>query len=150
MTGVQTCALPIFQAGATFEGSINIETPLSYSAISKPIDTTLFYRAVHKHYARVYNEEFANAKKMDFPMPNTGRFKEDFKEKAFLIRIGRHSGAEAVTIEGNRNIKIMLGKGSHKYEDHSTTIWLSSDKADPGNNKSLFPFGWAVLEVIEQ
>jgi CRISPR-associated protein Csm5 len=31
--------------------------------------------------------------------------------EAFLLRVGRHSGAESVTLNGVRQIKIMKGKG---------------------------------------
>lgn len=66
-----------------------------------------------------------------------------------MLRIGRHSGAEAVTIEGNRHIKIMRGKGQQpKYLDHTTTIWLASETSKPNTNNGLLPFGWAVMEVV--
>ena len=63
----------------------------------------------------------------------------------FFIRIGRHSGAEAMTIEENRKIKIMQGKGKNLYSDHSTTIWVSSEYSNIKNG-SLQPFGWCLLE----
>jgi CRISPR-associated protein Csm5 len=63
-----------------------------------------------------------------------------------LLRVGRHSGAEGVTIDGARNIKIMKGKGnSTDYLDHATTIWLAGDVAK--SNKGLLPFGWVLIEI---
>lgn len=77
-------------------------------------------------------------------------FKDMLGKTAFLARIGRHSGAEEMTIEGYRQIMIMQGKGQRpKYLDHATTIWLASETSKPGSNKNLTPFGWVVLEVVE-
>jgi CRISPR-associated protein Csm5 len=65
--------------------------------------------------------------------------------KAMLLRVGRHSGAEGVTIEGVRQIKIMLGKGvKPKYLDHATTLWLASEQAK--SQTGLIPFGWLLIE----
>ena len=140
----------VLLSGSVFAGTIHIQSPVDGSGIAKPIEKELFLRVVHKHYARVYKEEKKYAEKTGFQMPKLGDFAERQKKTAFLVRIGRHSGAEAVTIEGNRNIKIMQGKGNPPlYLDHATTIWLASDKAKPYDNSGLFPFGWAVLEVVE-
>lgn len=68
--------------------------------------------------------------------------------KAFLLRIGRHSGAEAVTVSGarNGNIKIMKGKGQQpEYADAPKTLWLAAN--DPKQRTGLFPFGWLLVEV---
>jgi len=67
----------------------------------------------------------------------------------FLVRLGRHSGAEAVTIEGQRRITIR-GKGGQKRisERGATTIWLASEKAQPDSNSILTPFGWALIEIL--
>ncbi|MDW7998100.1 MAG: hypothetical protein RMI30_01400, partial [Thermodesulfovibrio sp.] len=78
------------------------------------------------------------------------KFKDKFKKDAFLIRIGRHSGAEAVTIEGNRHIKIMQGRDRPPlYLDRATTFWLASDSPKPKTNNGLLPFGWAVIELVK-
>lgn len=65
-------------------------------------------------------------------------------DRAFLLRVGRHSGAEAVTIEGARDIRIMQGPGRRAlYGDASTTLWLSSDQIR--DQSHLIPFGWIVV-----
>ena len=59
------------------------------------------------------------------------------------LRVGRHSGAESLTIQGYRNIKIMQGKGNKpKNENHATTIWLAADHKKVEKSASLKPFGW--------
>lgn len=68
--------------------------------------------------------------------------------KVFLLRIGRHSGAEAVTVSGarNGNIKIMKGKGQQsEYADAPKTIWLAAN--DPKQRTGLLPFGWLLVEI---
>ena len=63
---------------------------------------------------------------------------------------GRHSGAEAVTIEGVRKIKITQKTGEPpKYLEHTTRIWLASEESKPETNKALLPFGWAILEIFD-
>ncbi|UJP06366.1 MAG: RAMP superfamily CRISPR-associated protein [Nitrosomonas sp.] len=63
--------------------------------------------------------------------------------RAFLLRVGRHSGAEAVTIEGVRHIKIM--KGNPEYQSQTKTLWLAAN--DPKQRTGLLPFGWLMVEI---
>jgi CRISPR-associated protein Csm5 len=68
------------------------------------------------------------------------------KTKTFILRLGRHSGAEAMTLNGVRNIKIMQrGNEKPKYEKASKTVWLASSDKDARNG--LIPFGWMLAEV---
>ncbi len=67
---------------------------------------------------------------------------------AFLLRVGRHSGAESVTLNGVRSIRIMKGKGQQPdWEKEAKTIWLATgDKAD---KRYLKPYGWLLVEMTE-
>lgn len=73
--------------------------------------------------------------------------------EAFLLRVGRHSGAESVTLHGVRdgNIKIMLGKDPITNKQQFTTdkeartLWLAADEKDQSQN--LLPFGWLLVEI---
>lgn len=70
---------------------------------------------------------------------------------AFLLRVGRHSGAESVTLNGVRNIKIMEGKGADGKNQSSSasaakTLWLAADEKDQSTN--LLPFGWLLVELL--
>jgi len=68
--------------------------------------------------------------------------------KAFLLRVGRHSGAEAVTLNGVRNIKIMQGRGKQPtWEKQAKTAWLAANSQD--EQKRLRPFGWLLVEMVE-
>ena len=143
----------IFEAietGGIFEGIINIGIPEKMAGIKTPVEQTVLLKAIHQHYGKLYTQDMAVAKECGFHQVSTGPFLERFGDSCFLIRIGRHSGAEAVTIEGNRNIKIMQGQGEPpEYSKYgSTTIWLASEVARPTVNNGLTPFGWAVLEIV--
>lgn len=66
--------------------------------------------------------------------------------QAFLLRVGRHSGAESVTLNGVRNIKIMQADGKPAtYEKETKTLWLAAEDKDQRQN--LLPFGWLLVEV---
>ena len=66
--------------------------------------------------------------------------------KAMLLRVGRHSGAEAVTLNGVRNIKIMQCQGrTPKSEPQPCTLWLAA--AAQGSRSEMTPFGWLLTEI---
>jgi CRISPR-associated protein Csm5 len=65
--------------------------------------------------------------------------------EAFLLRVGRHSGAEALTLDGIRSIMIK-GKGGEKnWEKQPRTWWLAAD--DIADKQALLPFGWLLVEI---
>ena len=68
--------------------------------------------------------------------------------RAFLLRVGRHSGAESVTLNGVRNIRIMTPRGQeNRFEGEATTWWLASSRIDAWSG--LLPFGWVLVEMTE-
>jgi len=80
----------------------------------------------------------------------------DFKPKKnqYLIRVGKHSGARAVTIDGMRKIQVKVSGGGpkrkpNKFEtlEEETTTWLFGDY--PNSNNILLPFGWLICEIIK-
>lgn len=144
----------VIQQGTIFEGTLKVDNPLEVSEIKHPVNAENMLLSAHRFYAGNLAQE-ANAMHEALGIKHmagiygNARFKDRFKQDAFLVRIGRHSGAEAVTIEGNRNIKIMQGKEKNPlWLDHSTTFWLASEEPRPESNANLIPFGWAVIEVV--
>ncbi len=68
------------------------------------------------------------------------------QRSAFLLRVGRHSGADSVTLNGVRKIRIMQGQGQPAVEkSEPLTWWLAASKSD--QRTSLLPFGWLLVEV---
>lgn len=144
----------IIEAGSIFEGTLTVDKPLNGSPVRHKIDLEALLLSAHKHYTSNLKEEITPIHESLGIRHRAGinansRFNNKFKKTAFLIRIGKHSGAEAVTIEGNRYIQIRQGKDRPSlYLDHATTFWLASDNPRSQDNNDLIPFGWAVLEVV--
>lgn len=142
------------QPETIFEGIIDINIPDERANILKPITAENLLLSIHKFYAKILNEETKLLHEVFGIRHQAGlicnaKFREKLKKSCFVIRIGKHSGAEAVTIEGNRKIRIKQGENKPPLElDHATTIWFASDTPKPENNSSLLPFGWAILEVV--
>ncbi len=68
--------------------------------------------------------------------------------QVFLLRVGRHSGAESVTVNGVRSIRIMKGKGNPPdFLDSAKTLWLASH--DRQSQRDLLPFGWVLIEASQ-
>lgn len=75
------------------------------------------------------------------------------KENQFLLRVGKHSGARAVTIDGMREINIHVSGGGPKKKKHiweistkETTTWMFG--ITERSTENLIPFGWLLCELI--
>jgi len=66
-------------------------------------------------------------------------------KKGFIFKVGQHSGAEAMTLEGLRKIKIPQAKPA-KYVKEPHTYWLVSEEKD-GQNASFM--GWVYAEFVD-
>ena len=68
--------------------------------------------------------------------------------RAFLLRVGRHSGAESVTLDGVRNIRIKTPRDQEdRFEEEATTWWLASERIHASSG--LLPFGWVLVEMAK-
>lgn len=68
--------------------------------------------------------------------------------QGFLLRVGKHSGAESVTLNGVRDIKIMGKRGdqpSYRPETTEKRFASQTKKAESG----LLPFGWVWVESCD-
>lgn len=137
-------AVEAIMPDAIFEGTIKVVEPTKEQRMNHKITLDRLLSAAEEFYKKVYDAESKvlnriGASKVGFPSGN-----------GCLIRIGRHSGAEAVTLERFRKIKIMQGR--HRKPEYSskgaTTIWLASDWLRPRDNNGLKPFGWVWIELI--
>jgi CRISPR-associated protein Csm5 len=133
--------LEMIQPGSRFTGEIIVEWPPARDAVSHAIELQKLLQSS----ARFYGEEKAGE---DKTLKSIGATPAQLPSGNgySLIRLGRHSGAESVTIKGYRDIKIMLGKGNKPaFEDHATTLWLASETSKPKTNKFLSAFGWGFF-----
>lgn len=144
--------LEVLQPGAVFKGTINIQQPHERAKIEEPVSfeslwSSLgsFYRPLLEAETKVLADIGADGKAA---MAIQEKFPAGLGEKAMLVRCGRHSGAESVTIEGNRYIRIMQAqKKPPKFASAATTLWLAAESRRPSSNRDLFPFGWAILST---
>jgi len=121
-----------------FEGTITI---LKYQKSSeRRIDSPLSFEEIKGALKGFYGKELEREKK---EMEKTGISYKAIQQPTIPIRIGRHSGAECVTIEGFRVIRIM---GSNTPGATATTLWLASE--DHSKPQNAMPFGWC--SVIEE
>lgn len=71
--------------------------------------------------------------------------------QGFLLRVGRHSGAESVTLDEVRRIKILGpkvdGRQTHDYRRETTQKRFAGDIA--GADRDLLPFGWVWVESCD-
>jgi CRISPR-associated protein Csm5 len=151
--GPQQIVEVILPGSSLFEGMITLHSQEQGGGISKPVPvTTDFFVKACGFFRNELTLEEQMLKGINLSAAIEAKmiktFGERFMKSVFPVRLGRHSGAECLTIDGMRNIKIMGKKGdSPKYGPNSTTVWLAGDasKATSG----LLPFGWCALEVLE-
>ncbi|TAL42534.1 MAG: CRISPR-associated protein Csm5 [Methylovulum sp.] len=115
--------------------------------------------ACNRFYVHLFNQELQILKDRGYAdtvwlngverLFDNGLLQQMNAGKVFLLRVGRHSGAEAMTLEGVRSIKIMKGRGEKPdYASQPKTIWLAADEADTKN--TMKPFGWVLVEIDPQ
>jgi len=142
--------LEVIRPGAVFIGALSVEKPIDdRQTIKRPITVDELLEASLEFYS-------AEKKREDEIVAELSRRCVAFKASGarYLCRLGRHSGAECVTVRGQRKIAIK-GKSSasgsckeaSRKLDHATTLWLAVEgEEDKGD---LWPFGWVAVERID-
>ncbi len=71
--------------------------------------------------------------------------------QGFILRVGRHSGAESVTLDGLRSIKILGprvdGRQSSEYRPETTEKRFASQTKSA--DAKLLPFGWIWVDACD-
>lgn len=138
--------LEVIEPGAVFAGTIQVLNPLARNVIQSPLSEEKVLQSARVFYDKERKREEEELKISGLPVLLPA---ED--GGVCPLRLGRHSGAESLTIEGYRHIKIMKKRGERPaYSDKATTFWLSSDAPDKKTAQSLAPFGWASLGRMTQ
>ncbi|MBK7677697.1 MAG: type III-A CRISPR-associated RAMP protein Csm5 [Candidatus Accumulibacter sp.] len=72
--------------------------------------------------------------------------------QGFLLRVGRHSGAESVTLDGLRSIKILGPREGNRqtfeFRPHSTEKRYAS--LTRSGDSGLLPFGWIWIDACDE
>ncbi len=111
-------------------------------------------QACNDFYLPLLEQELKIIKERRYASPDWEQQMDDLLPKirpvlksnqAMVLRIGRHSGAEAVTLNGVRSIKIMQGREKPKFKDKPQTLWLAANAQDA--RAQMLPFGWILVEI---
>ncbi|MDA3057102.1 RAMP superfamily CRISPR-associated protein [Campylobacter sp. VBCF_05 NA6] len=119
----------------------NLECEITING-SENLDISRIARSCNDHYLPIFESLF-KGELAHYELSD--KFKDEFadlkpQKNQFLLCVGKHGGARAVSIDGLRNIKIMRGKGkAPSFEDEETTSWLINS----------LPFGWVLCEYNE-
>jgi CRISPR-associated protein Csm5 len=134
--------LEMVMPGTCFVGEIRVDAPLTNDAVSMTLDLREVIVGCRsffeKENAREANELLGIGCKSVPQAQNNG---------AFPFRVGFHSGAECVTIEGYREI-FVKGKTGGRTLNKATTVWLASEFDKPKHPDFLVPFGWTAIEPL--
>ena len=100
--------------------------------------------ACNSHYMPIFASQFSYKTDEFTRKALSDKFIEKYEnlklaDNQFLLRVGKHSGARAVTVDGVRKIKIMKGGGKYSIEKEETMTWLINKQ----------PFGWLLCEILE-
>ena len=137
----------VIPSGSVFVGTIATDPPLPGSGIRKPISMERLLDSSTSFYTSEKEREENELANIGVQViSNDGKFQD--QKSSFFMRVGRHSGAESVTIEGHRDIFIMGKRGEKKHLNHATTLWLTSETRKPVSGNNLQPFGWVRLNRL--
>lgn len=138
--------LEVLMPGTLLRGTVTVLPAPVGSGIKTPVSLEKILESL-QHF---FGEE-AERETVDLNTIGAGSAAWQRGGNAFLLRVGRHSGAESVTIMGHRSIRIKQGAGQKpRFEDHSTTLWLVAEQSKTSTSKGLTPFGWAALEPASE
>jgi len=137
--------LETIQPGAMFRGTLTfdfheIRSLLKSRKLAHDNAIDSFRQACRQFYMHERNIELQETSNMQ--VDDTGYFS---RPEDIPLRVGRHSGATCVTIEGYRQIKI---KNLNKCLDHATTIWLACNDRKFKLQVKSYPFGWVKLNML--
>ncbi|HBL22948.1 MAG TPA: type III-A CRISPR-associated RAMP protein Csm5, partial [Deltaproteobacteria bacterium] len=117
--------LEVIEPSAIFVGTIQVLPPLSNSIIKTPLTEPAVLESTASFYGKEKRREDEELMAAGLP-PLHGEHIED----GIPLRIGRHCGAESLTIEGHRRIRIMQGRDKQATVSTrgATTFWLAAEE----------------------
>ena len=135
----------VVEEGMEFFGTITVLDPRQ-AGMTRPVSLEEIDRAIHTFY----DGELARERKQAVAAGCEADAYPGRQDKVPVLRVGRHSGAECVTIEGCRDIRIMLAKGvkEKKSLPYATTLWFAANSPRPSTGRFLRPFGWVAMALL--
>ncbi|MBP7764976.1 MAG: type III-A CRISPR-associated RAMP protein Csm5 [Syntrophaceae bacterium] len=133
--------LEVIELGTVFTGTIQVLQPIARDVIKTPLSDEKVFQSARFFFDKEKKRENEELKLAGLPVSNA--LPDD---DLITLRVGRHSGAESLTVEGYRHIKIMKKRGERPdFQQKATTFWLAADVSDRKTAQSLETFGWASL-----
>ncbi len=137
--------LEVIEPGAVFRGTITIDKTDPALGVKNVVETKVLLESLKVFFGEELereSQELARIKREHSVKP--------LKNEDVPMRIGRHSGAESVTIARVRSILIRGVKGQTHNAKGATTFWLAADARTAKQSKSLSPFGWVSLHMTDE
>lgn len=147
-------------SSAAFDAQLNLQHVRSMRGRGVPVkqfELQELVNASNKYYLQLFNTELRTLKDINCLDQSwltliSDLFQNEIKQlldenKAILLRVGRHTSAEGITIEGARSIEIPQRKDdpSRFGNETATTLWLAGEQEKAKTN--LQPFGWILIEI---
>lgn len=133
--------LEVIEPGAVFQGTIAIEAPPPEAEIRNPLKLDRLWRSLKEFYPHELQREQSELARI-----NLKHSIGALEGNPLLLRLGRHSGAECVTIAAARAILIRGARGAKRIEKGATTLWLACDAKMRKQSHNVTPFGWASFD----
>lgn len=138
----------VIPQGAIFKGTLVIteETPTRFgyniNNIATHIDAKTVIDSCNTFYQTEYKKEAGYTKSNEESLHY--RKMQKVGSHQALIRIGKHSGGDCVTIEGFRQFRVKkFNSISVPSKTTPNTVWLAK------YDSLIQPFGWAIIEIKE-
>lgn len=119
--------------GSEFQTQVTIKEELDFEKIMKSCND--HYMPLFKSQFNHHTDEFTRKSLSNGFVTKYENFTPSTNQ--FLLKVGKYSGARAVTVDGVRKIKIKTSRG-HVEKDEETTFWSIMN----------LPFGWLLCEVV--
>lgn len=148
--------LETIEVGAYFEAKLHLEKTTSIKNHLNIIKLLEYSNERHNKlieeeknfWHNILVQDYTVLKNLDSLKQNIKKISSNNKDpQVYLLRIGNHSGAEAVTVEGYRKIKIRSKHGA-QIKDRPTTFWFAAN--DRESIASARPFGWVALQLLSE
>ena len=145
--------LEVIEPDAWFQGTIHLEEwpeEMRQAArelqknISRPIKANTLWQSIAHFFTKEKAREDEELFAVGLP-----KFTLPLSHGDLPLRLGRHSGAECLTLEGYRSIKIKTARDRYEIKDHATTLWLAAH-APENFSEPPRPFGWVILRRITE
>lgn len=154
------------QQEESFTAQLSIQAVGQHQKNQKPITPIVQYskdtlvKACNDYYLKEWQKERQILERLgyvdtawltwvDGMLAETGSFgKLIASHSGMLLRVGKHTGAETITLDKIASIKIMGKNGNSSRQSETTTVWLASENDDASRSHGhLLPFGWVFVQV---